>query len=108
MKLEVSKVEASDSQIPNVPENTLDGDVNTRWSAQGEQEIIYDLAGVQRVKYISLAFMRGNVRTANFDLFLSRDGNDWTKVLSGQSSGLTEDLETYQDLEIHLSVLHIV
>lgn len=47
------------------------------------------------VTLIKIAWVAGNVRRYNFVVELSKDNVTWTQVYSGQSSGTTEALETY-------------
>ena len=81
----------------NLPENTLDGNPGTRWSAQGSgQFITWEFARMKRVRAVSIAFYNGNLRTASFDLLASADGTTWTPVLTGAtSSGTTAALQTF-------------
>ncbi|RKN85802.1 Ig-like domain-containing protein [Paenibacillus ginsengarvi] len=88
-------VAASDAQDPNVPANTVDDDMNTRWSAEGEQWIKYDLGEEKRVNGVSIAFYQGDQRYSYFDIQLSPDGVTWTTVFSGRSSGTTSGHETF-------------
>lgn len=80
----------------NVPANTVDGSLATRWSAQGDpQWIRYDLGSVRTPAWVRLAFLNGDTRIYTFDVQLSSDGSNWTTVYSGTSSGTTTALETY-------------
>ncbi|WP_159886227.1 S-layer homology domain-containing protein [Paenibacillus puerhi] len=80
----------------NVEANTVDGKPSTRWSAQGDgQWIRYDLGQARRIGYIGIAFYSGSARKASFDLQVSTDGEQWTTVYSGQSGGLTSDMEAF-------------
>lgn len=90
-------VAATGSQYPNFPENTLDNNLDTRWSQQGyEQWIKYDLGKTRRVNGVDLAFYQGNRRNAYFEIELSEDDNTYTKVfVNGESSGTTTELERY-------------
>ncbi len=73
----------------NLPQNTLDENLSTRWSAQGEgQWIRYDLGAIKTVAYLSIAFHQGDVRTTTFDVQLSSDATNWTTVLSRKVSTL--------------------
>lgn len=80
----------------NVPENTIDGNLGTRWSAYGEQWIQFELDGVQDVGAISAAWYSGNVRSSFFNIELSEDGEQWTRVYDGFSSGETLEHEQYR------------
>ncbi len=80
----------------NLPENTVDNDLNTRWSALGDpQWIQYDLLSTQKVDAISVAFFNGAGRTAFFDLAVSLDGATWTPVFAGQSGGAATNLQRF-------------
>jgi len=81
----------------NVPANTVDGNLSTRWSAQGDpQWIQYDLGAANTVSFVKIAWYQGDARVATFDIQLSTTGASWTNVLTGaRSSGATTALETY-------------
>jgi uncharacterized protein YjdB len=78
----------------NTPDKTIDGNLDTRWSAPGKQWIRYDLGQPKPVGAISVAIYSGNTRRAYFDLEASDDGEQWTKLYSGMSSGTTVQPET--------------
>lgn len=75
----------------NVAQNMLDDKLYTRWSSSGDgQPATFDLGSVQKVGYVGISFYNGNLRTSTFDLELSVDGTNWTKVLDRKvSSGTT-------------------
>ncbi|WNQ09230.1 discoidin domain-containing protein [Paenibacillus aurantius] len=80
----------------NVPANTLDGSLATRWSANGDgQWIQWDLGASKTVDHVKVAWYNGDARTASFDIKVSNDGTTWTSVYSGASSGTTLGLEAY-------------
>lgn len=95
IEYDVISVTASDAQDPNVPENTRDDDLDTRWSAEGGQWIEYDLGELKPVNAVSIAFYQGTERYSYFDIALSQDGVNWNTVYSGRSSGQTSDHETF-------------
>jgi hypothetical protein len=91
--LPIAEVTAS-SDDGNVPANTRDGDLGTRWSASGDgQWIRYELNGCDTVTQVSIAWHKGDSRISTFDIEVSDDGTAWTQVHSGTSSGTTLDLE---------------
>ena len=92
-----SAVTASDFQSPNVPANTVDGDLGTRWLAQGDpQWIQYDLGAVGTVNFVKVAVDQGTIRVQAFDIQTSSDGTTFATVAAGlSSSGTTTALETY-------------
>jgi hypothetical protein len=79
----------------NVPDNAIDGNLSTRWSASGEQWIRLDLGETRNVAAVAAAWYSGNVRSSLFNLELSEDGVHWTRVYDGTSSGETLDYEQY-------------
>lgn len=83
----VSVLEAAGTQLPNVPEGTLDGNLATRWSAQGDgQYITYDLGRIELVESIDLAFYQpSGIRTNYFEVLLSNDNLAWHPALTGAS-----------------------
>ncbi len=95
-KLDVASVTASSYESGNVSANTIDGDLGTRWSANGDGEsITYDLGSVQTVTSVNIAWLKGDKRQSNFEIEVSLDGTNWTSVYAGQSSGTTAGLESY-------------
>ncbi|MFD0867686.1 Ig-like domain-containing protein [Paenibacillus residui] len=90
----IASVAASEDD-GNVPENTIDGNLETRWSASGKQWISYDLGEIREVTAVSLAWYNGDTRTGFFNIEVSADGEQWTKVFDGSSSGRTKDHEVY-------------
>jgi hypothetical protein len=81
----------------NVPGNTVDNDLATRWSGSGDgATLTFDLGSPRMVARVSVAVYRGNERKNAFDIQASEDLVDWTTVWSGQSSGTTPNPEIYQ------------
>ena len=84
------------TQDSNVPGNTVDNNLSTRWSGNGDGAWIrFDLGTTKLVSYVKVAVHQGNLRKNRFDLQLSVDGMSWTTVFAGQSSGTTTLEETY-------------
>jgi hypothetical protein len=80
----------------NVPANTVDGNLSTRWSALGDgQWIRYDLGKTVPVTRVRIAVYQGDTRRNLFDLQVSTDGSTWRTVWSGQSTGTTTALVSY-------------
>ena len=91
----VVAVRVSSEQSPNVGRNTIDGNLATRWSANGDgQWIDYDLGTTQHIGNVTVAFYLGDQRSARFDLQVG-DGTTFTTKWSGSSSGTTTALQSY-------------
>lgn len=96
-ELNIIGVRAS-SDDGNVPANTIDNDLTTRWSSSGESTITFELANSTKVNCIAVAFMSGDTRKAFFDVEFSEDNKNWTSITDFTSSGQTLDYE-YFDLK---------
>lgn len=94
-------ITASTAQDGNWPENSMDGNLTSRWAAEGDQWIQYYIGEKQVVRGMSIAYFRGNERKYLFDVLVSEDGVNWETVLSGvQTSGTTSDLVRYDFPEL--------
>jgi hypothetical protein len=91
-----SRVTAS-THDGNVPGNTVDGNLGTRWSGRGDGAWIeYDLGATTRLFEVQVAVYKGDTRRNRFELVLSTNRTTWRTVFSGQSSGATTSLERYR------------
>jgi hypothetical protein len=80
----------------NVPANTLDKDLDTRWSHYGIGSwITADLGTQEAICSIDIAWYRGDERSNDFIVSVSSDGTTFTNVYSGESSGDTTAFEKY-------------
>lgn len=80
----------------NVPARAIDGDLSTRWSADGDgQWITCELSSLFTVGAVNLAWFKGDERVAYFDVQLSTDGSSWWTAYRGSSSGTTLDFGRY-------------
>ncbi len=109
MKYEISSVDlegmkqitiksATASDVPepqNPPAATIDGNLATRWASQGEQWIMYDLGAVYELSALSIAYNKGSERMYRIKILTSTDGENWEEFFSGESSGKTNDYETF-------------
>ncbi len=94
--LEVVAVTASDFRNEHVPANSLDGDLDTRWSAAGDGAWIrYDLGRPFTLTAVAIAWYKGDKRVAEFDIEVSDDGEQWNYVFGGVSSGELLSLERH-------------
>jgi hypothetical protein len=106
--LQIKSVTASSSDS-NIPENTVDGDLNTRWSAYGDgQWIQYELNQLESVESIKIAFFAGNTRIQKFDIQTSSDGQTWSTVLTGESSGTTLNSQNFNIQPTSVKFIRIV
>ena len=94
--LPVTSVTASGDD-GNVPANTLDGNLSTRWSDEGDGVWIrYDLGAARTVGSVTIAWHQGDIRRFTFDVQTSTDASSWTTVISRRvTSGTTLQPEAY-------------
>lgn len=84
----------------NVPANTLDNNLNTRWSSKGAtgKYITYDLGTPTKVSSVKIAWYKGNQRKAYFKIRVGNSTSTLYTVFDAKqngSSGNTTQLETY-------------
>lgn len=99
-KLAITAVTASgfEPNSTNKPENVIDGNITTRWSAEGtDQWIQADLGAPKNVEGVGIAWHKGNTRKAKFSVELSKDGTTFTPttITDILSSGTSESVERY-------------
>jgi hypothetical protein len=85
----------------NVPANTIDNNLATRWAGFGDGAWIqFDLGSSQQrfLTHISIAVYRGNERQNRFDLVGSSDGTTWSPLLTGGLTSGTTTLEQTFDV----------
>ncbi|MFF5106628.1 chondroitinase-B domain-containing protein [Streptomyces sp. NPDC000134] len=94
----------------NVPANTLDNDLSTRWSSEGDGAWVrYDLGSVRTVGSVSIAWHQGDSRKNTFDVQLSEDGSSWKTVLARTtSSGSTREQQEYDFADTPARYVRIV
>jgi len=91
-----SRVSAS-THDGNLPGNTVDGSLSTRWSGYGNGAWLeLDLGATLRIFDIQVAVYKGDTRQNIFDLLVSTDRASWRPVFIGRSSGTTTALERHR------------
>jgi hypothetical protein len=94
---EIVNIEASSFQSPDYPHNTLDGDIGTMWSANGDNQwIIFELKEPFNIQHIKLAFKSGQMRESYFDILGSKDKVIWEPILTKSAScAFSSDLQVF-------------
>ncbi|WP_075341065.1 polysaccharide lyase family 7 protein [Tenacibaculum agarivorans] len=85
----------------NRPINTLDGNLNTRWSSLGKtgKYITYDLGKSMTIDDVSIAFFKGDQRKTFFQIAIGETTSSFVTVLNKKtegSSGTTKALVKYE------------
>lgn len=82
-ELKIVKATASGSEEGNGPENAIDNNEETRWSAQGlGEKLNLDLGATQEISSVDITWFKGNERSSKADIQI-----DGTKVASVLSDG---------------------
>lgn len=93
----------------NVPANTLDNNLSTRWSNNAIGSWIqYDLGKSQTVCDVKVAWYKGNERQNNLVISVSTDGQSYQNVYSGKSSGTTLNEETYNFADVTARYVRLI
>ncbi|SJN29022.1 Alginate lyase precursor [Vibrio casei] len=94
--------------------NVIDGVATweSRWAAVdsgNEVNLVLDLGTVKSLKYVKIAWGKGDQLSNRFEIRVSTDGSStsWNKVYSGSSSGSSANLETYDFDEIQARWIRI-
>lgn len=94
----------------NLPSHAIDGDPQTRWSAEGDgQWIGVDLGADGPVSQVQLAWYRGDSRRTSFDIQVASSRSArWRTVHSAESSGTSAGLESYSFETVRARFLRVV
>jgi hypothetical protein len=94
-KLPIASVTATGNDR-NVRINVLDNNIYNKWSNLGVGSFIQaDLGAPKTICSVDITWYRGNLRQNNFVISVSNDGNSFTNVFTGKSSGTTLSAEKY-------------
>lgn len=93
-------IESGNDGAGNTIENLFDGLSNTRWAVSADNPDgaygIFDFGYIRKFKDIYIQFSSGNERVYTFDIFVSDDGENYTKISEkAQSSGKTTEMEIF-------------
>ena len=99
-QLTVADISASDVPQPeNSPPNAIDGNLDTRWSATGIADLTVDLGSVKAVQAFGIAVYQDTTidgRRQFFEVQVSEDGENYTTVFDGETSGTTLEEEMFE------------
>ena len=87
---------SANPELDNIDANASDGDLATRWSAEGEQTLTLDLGEAKQIGGFAVACMNGAARKYYFAVEVSEDGDTFETVYSGETSGTTDGYEIFR------------
>ncbi len=83
------------SQPENGPDSSMDHNFDTRMALATPNYVIYDLGEEKNIDKVVMSFYNGAARKTMFDIEISNDNENWTKVFDGESSGKTIKYEYF-------------
>lgn len=93
----------------NVPTNTVDTSLTTRWSAFGDGVWIqYDLGAPAILTRTDIAWYNGDKRVSSFSLDVSNDGKAWDRIYTAKSSGTSLQPEPHTLVPVGARYLRLV
>ena len=91
------------------PWYAADGDPSTRWEALSRgARITGDLGTERAISSVSVAWYRGDLRRARFEIWTGDAAGSFRKVLTSRSSGRTAGLEAYSFTPINARYVRLV
>ncbi|SNR14813.1 polysaccharide lyase family 7 protein [Tenacibaculum jejuense] len=86
----------------NIPSNTLDGNLNTRWSSKGRtgKYITYDLGKIRKIDAIRIAWFKGNQRKTFFQVAVGNSTSSLTTILNRKSNGSSGNSNGFEFYEL--------
>ncbi len=96
-RINIPAVEASAYDNLNIPKNAVDNNIQTRWSAEGDNNWLkVELNGKAHLSHLKIAYYGGSHRKGYFDLCGSMDKVNWEPILQKASTcGFSEDKEVF-------------
>ncbi len=95
-EIPIKKVKVSaEPQPENAAKGAIDRNTTTRWSAQDECWIEVELDGVYDLSRVGMITLEGSKRSMTFNIEVSTDGENYTRVYNNMTSGKSDELEYY-------------
>ncbi len=93
------------------PNLAIDGNLNSssRWSSKGDGKAIeFDLGSTATVRRVATAWLKGDQRSAYFDVETSMDGNSWTSTLANAEASGSKGLINFDVSDSEARYVRIV
>jgi len=80
-------IEASEYSEPDYPANIADGDLDTKWSVNGDNQwLLFTLTYPFKVSHIQLGFISDQKYESYFDIYASKDNLNWEPAIIKKAS----------------------
>jgi hypothetical protein len=107
-KLAITSFSARDNYDTRMPSNAFGNGLCSRWLNRGDGSWgQIDLGSQKTISYIDIAWYRGDARQNNFMLSMPDDGTSFTRVYETRSTGMTDQLETYDFPDVSTRYLRV-
>jgi chitinase len=99
-EVEITAIVSASTDDGNVPANAVDGNLATRWSANGDgQWLMFDLGTTRTITRVTVAAFNGTTRRNRFDLQVAAAAaGPWTNLLTGAMTSGTSAAEESFDV----------
>jgi hypothetical protein len=79
----ITNIKASSYETTDYPENVLDGNLLTKWSATGDNHwLLFKLAEPFKINHFEISFLKGQKYYSYFDIYASTDNVIWDPILT--------------------------
>lgn len=98
----------------NVVENLIDGNPETRWAGNttdrqvGDVYVLADVGNTKMISGVGFSQFKGDERVMSFQIHVSKDGTNFTKVYEGETSGKTLDIQRFNFTPVEARYLKFV
>jgi hypothetical protein len=83
----ITSIKASDYQVPDYPNNVVDGNLATKWAVNGDNQWLFlKLFEPFKISHFELAFLQGQKSASYFDIYVSKDNLIWEPILTKAAS----------------------
>ena len=90
-------ITATSAQAEHPPDHAVDEDRDTRWApTEAEASITFDIGREVTLRGVEIAWYQGLGRQTSFEILASTDGEDWSELHVGTSSGTQSRPETIE------------
>ena len=107
-EVKVSEATAFGHYRNYVPSNAIDNNPNSRWVGEkNPSSITLDLGDIKRVCGLDIQWFRGETRTYDFIVSVSKDNKKYEVILKDKSRGSTSDAESHVTPDVNARYVRV-
>jgi parallel beta-helix repeat protein len=94
----IKNIEAGSYTTPDFPENVADGNMATKWSANGYNNwLLLYLTDPFEISHLQIAFLPGQKYESYFDILVSKDNLTWESIFTRAAScNFSGDIQVFE------------